>query len=105
MTTDSLIRRVGIWFLVAAVGVTYASVHWSPSVWIALGLFLGVGLVDLALVVMKQQTVSQKIHLTFPAWLDMTILVGLVVLFWVISGPAVFLPVLAGVVFGHLFWH
>ena len=104
MTTDALLRRVGIWTLAGAVGATYASAHWGPAVWFALVLFLGVGLVDLALVARKEQTISQKVNLAFPQWLDLTILVGLMVLLWVVAGPSVFLPALAGVTFGHLFW-
>jgi len=101
-----LLRKVGIGLLIAATGATYALIHYpAVMVWVALGLFLGVGAVDIALVVMKQKTISQKIHAAFPQWLDFVILAILMGLTWGVFGLAGFLPVLMGIIFGHLFFY
>jgi hypothetical protein len=65
---------------------------------------IAVGLYDLYLVYKKKDTISQKVHAWFPAWADLTVLIGIMALIWWILGPNYFVTVMWGVVLGHFFW-
>lgn len=65
---------------------------------------IAIGIYDLYLVFKKQKTISQRIHAMFPKWTDIGIMVGLLVLTWWIGGITLFVPVMSGVIIGHLFW-
>ena len=70
----------------------------------ALVLLVGIGLFDLILYFMKKKTISQWYHMLLPKALDAIVLIFLMIFTWWIFGPAGFLPVLMGLLFGHLFW-
>ena len=99
------VRKAGVGLLVLACAATYAAARAPWAGWAALGLFAAVGAVDIILGAAKRKTISQKIYAMFPQWADYAILGGLMVLAWATWGPTGWLPVLMGVVFGHLFMH
>lgn len=99
------IRTLGIWTLGVALVAVFISASESVILpWVALGLFVVVAAVDIALAFYKQKTISQAIHGAFNQRLDYAILVACLVLTWFVWDLAGFLPVLMGVVLGHLFW-
>jgi hypothetical protein len=67
-------------------------------------ILIAVGLYDLYLVFKKQKTISQRIHDLFPKWIDAAIMIGLLILTWWIGGIYLFVPVMCGIIVGHLFW-
>lgn len=75
-------------------------------VWAAIVSLLVCGGLDIALAVKKdEQTLSQFIHKQFNNVIDVGIMIGLLIFTWLVFGPASFLPVMLGVIAGHLFWH
>ena len=78
---------------------------WLKLFWIALVILIAVGILDIGLVVVNKETISQRIHKWFPQWADTIVMVAFVAFTWWIWGVAGFLPVLMGVILGHLFWH
>lgn len=73
--------------------------------WFALATFIAVGVIDIVLAVKKEQTISQGIHKWFPQWGDTIVMIFLLACTWAIWGVTGFLPVIMGVIIGHLFWH
>jgi len=71
--------------------------------WSAVITFLIVGLLDVVLVLSKQKTISQWVHKQFGKWIDFLIAIGLLTFVWLVYGIEGFLPVLMGVIVGHLF--
>ena len=100
METSTILQIVGIALIGLAFIFTYC--QWS---WIALGTFIAVGIVDIVLAVQKQKTISQGIHKWFPQWGDTIVMVALLAFTWIVWGVTGFLPVIMGVIIGHLFWH
>jgi len=73
--------------------------------WIILTVLICIGVFDLYLYFTKQLTISQRIHRMFPRWIDYGIMIGLLGLtWWLGGGPEAFVPVMIGVIIGHLFW-
>ena len=64
-----------------------------------------IGVYDLWLVYKKQDTISHRIHLMFPRWLDWTIMVLILGVVWWYAGVEVFTYLLLGTLVGHFFWH
>jgi len=95
-----IMRIVGAALLAAAMLIT-----WFSWTWVALGALLAVAAIDIALVILKKDTISQWIHSWFPKVTDAIIMVALCVFTWFIWGFPGLLPVLMGVIIGHLFWH
>jgi hypothetical protein len=77
---------------------------WMSHMYISLGLLICVGFIDLYLVFKKHDTISQWIHGLFPKAIDVIIVIGLLIYTWAVFGPVGFVPVLIGVIIGHLFW-
>jgi hypothetical protein len=100
MSVLDIIRYIGIVVLALAFPFT-----WAEFTWIALGMLVTVGLIDLVLVIADKDTVSNWIHDLFPKAIDFILMMGLLVFVWFTWGAAGFLPVIMGVVMGHLFWH
>jgi len=73
--------------------------------WIILVLLISIGVFDLYLYFEEQKTISQRIHRMFPKWLDISIMIGLLVGVWRIGQQELFIPVMLGVIIGHLFWN
>jgi len=94
------LRKIGVVLLGAALLIT-----WLEWTWVALGALLAVGVIDIVLVVKKEKTISQWIHKLFPKAIDAVIMVGIAAYTWAIWGAAGFLPIVMGIVIGHLFWH
>lgn len=92
-------QKIGVALLISALICTW--LKWS---WIAIALLGAVGIVDLYLVFTKKMTISQWIHGLFPKYIDIIIMVSLLAFTWWIWGPVAFLPVMTGVIVGHLFW-
>jgi len=102
----SKMRRLGICLLVAGLIMVFLTAFETTTVpGVALGLFIALGAVDIALVVAREKTISQKIHAYFPQKWDYAILAGGLILTWVVWGLVGFLPVLMGIILGHLFWN
>ena len=78
---------------------------WLELTWFALAALILVGVVDIYLVIIKADTISNWVHRQFPKAWDMVIMIGLLVYTWAVFGPAGFVPVLIGTIVGHLFWH
>lgn len=73
--------------------------------WIILILLITTGIYDLYLYFTKRRTISQHIHRMFPKWLDIVIVCGILgCTWWLGGGERTFVPVLCGVILGHLFW-
>lgn len=64
-----------------------------------------IGIFDLWLVYKDKTTISQRIHEKFNRWIDALIMVSLLATTWWIWGPGGFVPVMLGVIIGHLFWY
>ena len=78
---------------------------WLKMTWYVLGALVLVGVIDIFLVIMKADTISQWLHRQFPKVWDMVILIGLLVCTWIFfGGPTSVVPVLIGVIMGHIFW-
>ena len=92
------------WTAIGALGAALI-LTWCQLTWIALASLLIVGILDIILVVADSKTASNIIHRWFPKWLDFIIMVGIAVFTWLVWGPAGFLPVVMGIIVGHLFWH
>lgn len=74
--------------------------------WIIITILSCIGIFDLYLYFTKQPTFTQRIHRLFPEWLDLVILgVILGCVWWLGSGPETFIPVMVGVILGHLLWN
>ena len=93
------LAQIGAALIVAAMVLT-----WMSLTWVAIGVLVLVGILDLYLEVTDKETISQWIHELFPKQIDWAIAIGLLVFTWAIWGPAGFLPILMGVIAGHLFW-
>ena len=78
---------------------------WLKMTWFALGTLILVGAIDIILVVLKEDTISQWLHRQFPKAWDMVILIGLLVYTWIVFGATGFVPVLIGAIAGHIFWN
>lgn len=75
-------------------------------VWPAIIALVIVGLLDIALAIKKgEKTLSQWFHKQFHKAIDVTIMIGLLIFTWFVFGPAGFLPIMLGVIMGHLFWY
>lgn len=70
----------------------------------ALVLLVGIGIFDLILYFQKKRTISQWYHALFPKAIDLPIMIALMGFTWWAFGPTGFLPVLIGVLIGHLAW-
>lgn len=78
---------------------------WFGNVPLALILLLVAGIMDVILDRRDDmETISQWVHKLFPEKVDLIILIGLLIIAWVIAGPAGFLPFCLGAAVGHLFW-
>jgi len=77
---------------------------WLELTWFALAALVLVGVIDIYLVIIKADTISQWVHRQFPKVWDVVVVIGLLVFTWAVFGPTGFLPVLIGVIIGHLFW-
>ena len=60
---------------------------------------------DIYLAFKKRQTISQRVHNWTGKWGDIGILTGGMIVMWWIGGPSWFIPMMWGVVVGHLFWY
>ena len=78
---------------------------WLELTWFALAALVLVGVVDIYLVIIKADTISQWVHRQFPKAWDMVIMIGLLIYAWAVFGPTGFAPVLIGAIIGHLFWN
>lgn len=98
------IKRViaisGAGLLLAALILT-----WLELTWFALAALVLVGVIDVYLLIIKADTISNWVHRQFPKAWDMVIMIGLLVYTWAVFGPSGFVPVLIGVIMGHLFWN
>jgi len=100
------LQKLGALFIFIAFILT-----WLNLGWLAIVSFVTVGLIDLFLVFKDKDTISQWIHRQFPKWGDMLVMVGLLVFTYIafdqkqITPVSGFLPVLMGVIIGHLFWN
>ena len=94
------LAQIGAGLIALAMVLTLMSLTW-----VALAVFVVVGIVDIYLEVTDKETISQWIHRLFPKQIDIGIAIALLILTWWIWGPAGFLPVLMGVIVGHLFWN
>ena len=73
--------------------------------WLVLGILIAVGIYDLYLYFNSKRTLSQVVHAWFPKWIDALIMCGLLAATWAVWGIDGFLPVMLGVIVGHLFWY
>ena len=100
------LQKTGSMFIFIAFILT-----WLNLGWFAIVSFAFVGLVDLFLVFKDNDTISQWIHRQFPSWGDVLVMIGLLIFTYVafdqkqISPVSGFLPVLMGIIIGHLFWN
>jgi hypothetical protein len=90
---------IGLAFLSAAFAFVLAGLTWF-----AVGSLVAVGLADVALIVLKDATISQWIQDWFPKAIDYAVLVGLLVVCIVVCGVDAATYVAFGGVAGHLFW-
>ena len=96
----SISRLVGVVLLLLAMFLT-----WMAWTWTAFAVLIAVAVIDIFLVVKKEDTISQWIHKLFPRGVDAGIMVVIGMYTWYIWGFAGFLPVLMGIIIGHLFWN
>ncbi len=73
--------------------------------WFTFVIMVLIGLADIVLLIMKRDTISQRYHRLFPQWLDLVIMIAILAITWVYLGVQIFIPVMAGVIIGHLAWH
>lgn len=73
--------------------------------WFTFVIMILIGLADIVLLVMKRDTISQRYHRLFPQWLDLVIMIAVLAVIWTYLGAYTFIPVMAGVIIGHLAWH
>ncbi len=99
--THYIPQKIGAAIIAIAMLFVWYHVHWLP----VLLLLIGVGVLDIILVIMKVKTISQWIHKLFPQWIDMIIMVVLLIVTWVLMSPTYFMPLLIGVILGHFFWN
>ncbi len=67
---------------------------------------VGMGLVDIYLLIAKRPTISQKVQAwTSNRWLDTAIMAGILALCWWLLTPNTFVPCLWGCILGHFFWN
>ena len=66
---------------------------------------IGLGIYDLYRYLSGKKTISQRVHDWFGPIADGGILVSLLVAQWAFFGPSWFIPVMWGVILGHLFWY
>jgi len=76
---------------------------WASRPIEALVCLVFVGIIDLWLCYKKLPTISNWVHDLFSKKIDIAIMIGLLVYTWAIWGPVGFVPVLTGVIIGHLF--
>lgn len=95
-----ILRKTGAGLIVTAFALTALGFGVA-----ALLTLLVAGIIDILLVTKKQATISNWVHKVIPKRIDNVILVGLVVFTWWMWGPETFLPVMLGVITGHLFWN
>ncbi len=75
-------------------------------VWPAIIALVACGIVDIVLAAKQgEKTLSQWLHKQFHKAIDVSIMIGLLVFTWFVFGPAGFLPIMLGVIMGHLFWN
>ncbi len=65
---------------------------------------ISIGLYDLYRVYRKKDTISRKVQAWFPKWGDALVLIGILILVWLVYGPAYFVTVMLGCILGHFFW-
>ena len=97
--TKRVIAISGAGFLLTALILT-----WLELTWFALAALVLVGVIDVYLLVIKADTISIWVHRQFPKAWDMVIMIGLLVYTGFVFGWTGFVPVLIGVIVGHLFW-
>ena len=91
--------------IIGAIAIIVALVlTWQAQAAYALYTLIGVGVLDLYLHFAKKDTISQWIHHLFPRQIDVGIAITILLYTWHVFGPIGFLPVLIGVIMGHLFW-
>ena len=73
--------------------------------WFTFVIMVLIGLADIYLLIIKQDTVSQRYHKLFPQSTDIVIMISVLAATWIFLGISVFIPVMAGVIIGHLAWH
>ena len=73
--------------------------------WFTFVIMVLIGLADIYLLIVKQDTVSQRYHKLFPQSTDIVIMISVLAATWIFLGISVFIPVMAGVIIGHLAWH
>jgi len=74
--------------------------------WIVLFFWIGVGIIDLILVVLHEETISQRVQALMPTWLDMIIFIsGCILMFHLWSDEMVTVDkIITLVVWSHLLW-
>ena len=73
--------------------------------WFTFVIMVLIGLTDIVLLIMKRDTISQRYHKLFPQSTDIVIMISVLAATWIFLGISVFIPVMAGVIIGHLAWH
>lgn len=73
--------------------------------WLVFVVMVLVGIVDVCLVVVKRDTISQWYHRLFSQRTDLIIMVAVLACVWIFLGVGVFTGVMAGTILGHLAWH
>jgi hypothetical protein len=92
--------QIGAGLLVVALAATWAR---APD-WVPLVVLAGVGVLDIVLAVRGLDTISVWVWWLFPWYVDAAILVGIVVHTFAALGVDGLLPVVLGIIAGHLFW-
>jgi len=100
MKVWDILRKVGAGLL----GLSLVLV-WFNAYWPALLSLIAIGGIDLALVAKDEDTISNWIHSLFPKKTDSLIMVGILAYTWYLWGAIGFLPMMMGVIVGHLFWN
>jgi len=95
-----ILRKIGAGLIVLALFLV-----WGSSYWPALSTLIAIGVIDLVLVFKKEDTISNWIHRILPKKIDTFIMIGILTYTWYLWGQEGFLPVMMGVVVGHLFWN
>jgi len=92
------LQMIGAGLLVVALLLT-----WIRFDWIAIFVLGIVGILDIYLLKKHKMTISELIHNLFPRSMDITLMIILLATTWWL-GPPTFLPVMVGVIIGHLLW-
>ena len=93
-----LAQKIGAGFLLGALVVAFMGQPWT-----ALAILLGVGILDIVLVMKDKDTISNWIHELFDTRIDKFIIIGFLVYVYFTFGPVAFLPYCIGAIIGHLF--